>query len=521
MQSQTYSPVVESVQIARRGTRDEVIAWLSKTGRCIDIPPHVRYRRYGGEIYDFQIDAAWIDRAPHLDRLANLFIGFARTEGRIQESDPAQHIAPADTPSHPLHNVIGDDSIEGTLSESFKSAFGKELVLNWRAGQQFPLHVGPRPKTSGSVDRVSNEYVQKVFQLPALSTQGDGMRSFVTLLLYCFALDAPVLLIDEPEAFLHPPQSRLAGATLARATRGSRQVFAATHSKDVIHGALSENPNARVVRLTRKENVTSVHIVSPAAVQALWKDPLLRYSNAIDGLFHDVVVICEGDADCKFYEAMFLALEKQAERTSPDVLFTFVSGKSRLGTLKQALNAVGVRAIAICDFDAIREDKPLNELVDPATWHVMKPKLRQIRSALDTKLPSILRAELGSRIATVISKGQNQALSDSERDEIKDLLRGTSVWTMAKDLGLRILPSGTVSAAGKELVSSFMKCDVAIVPIGQLESFCRQASSQHGPAWVEAVMQRDLLLDPDLSEARDFMHSVSELIHGRSLKRPA
>ena len=49
-----------------------------------------------------------------------------------------------------------------------------------------------------------------------------------------------VLLIDEPEAFLHPPQARRLAAALARTAKSlGRQVILATHSTDIIQGALS------------------------------------------------------------------------------------------------------------------------------------------------------------------------------------------------------------------------------------------------------------------------------------------
>ena len=50
-----------------------------------------------------------------------------------------------------------------------------------------------------------------------LKRQGDGMRSFASVVLHLLATVTPsILMLDEPEAFLHPPQARLLGTSLLR-----------------------------------------------------------------------------------------------------------------------------------------------------------------------------------------------------------------------------------------------------------------------------------------------------------------
>jgi len=44
--------------------------------------------------------------------------------------------------------------------------------------------------------------------VPLVGDQGDGVRSFVGLLLDTM-VSMPIVLIDEPEVFLHPPHARL------------------------------------------------------------------------------------------------------------------------------------------------------------------------------------------------------------------------------------------------------------------------------------------------------------------------
>ena len=88
--------------------------------------------------------------------------------------------------------------------------------------QSIPLHVGKSPdKSSYTIDR-QDEYYNIVSKLPKLQEQGDGMRSFASILLHTFTSDYSITLIDEPEAFLHPPQARVLGKMLAKNNPSNR-----------------------------------------------------------------------------------------------------------------------------------------------------------------------------------------------------------------------------------------------------------------------------------------------------------
>lgn len=80
-------------------------------------------------------------------------------------------------------------------------------------------------------------------------------------------------------------------------------------------------------------------------MKKLWADPLLRYSNVLDGLFHDAVVLCEGDADCRYYSAVLDQLpstgEDQANTREPQYLFTHSGGKARMPSVVITRNMKG------------------------------------------------------------------------------------------------------------------------------------------------------------------------------------
>lgn len=110
-----------------------------------------------------------------------------------------------------------------------------------------------------------------------------------------------ISLVDEPEAFLHPPQARLLGRLLGAERADYLQLFVATHSADFLRGALDSNDqNIRIIRLRREGEVNKVTELTPDDLRRSWADPTLRYSNVLDGVFHEQVVVCEADGDCRF-----------------------------------------------------------------------------------------------------------------------------------------------------------------------------------------------------------------------------
>ena len=266
------------------------------------------------------------------------FINHLSTESRLQAANPAKTFdAVNDFPVAPLHKLYIDDKKEKELSSLFHQAFGTEFIVNRGAGSQIPIHVGMTPKIEEGEDRVSVSYLSKLRKLPQIQNQGDGMRSFTGILLNTFISNHCITLIDEPEAFLHPPQARLLGKLLAKNTPNNRQLFISTHSEDFLKGLLdADNEHIKIIRINREGDVNHMNILNNDEVKNLWKDPILRYSNILSGLFHSKVVICESDTDCRFYQAVLYAMQNE-DSINPDILFTHCGGKQRLKVVIKAL----------------------------------------------------------------------------------------------------------------------------------------------------------------------------------------
>jgi len=512
------SPVLQTVELLRSGSLAEFSSWLvGWTVRQTESQPdNPVYQALGHALHESQATSDWQRADNVLGGLARWFCHLLSADERLQICNPPSNIALArDNPSHPFHFLLRDDQLESRLSAKFRRAFGVDLIVHRNAGGTVPVHVGDRPKPSAGEDRVSISYIQRLEQLPTLHTQGDGMRSFAGVLLATSVGQENIILIDEPEAFLHPPQARLLGTTLVLDKARERQLFIATHSTDIVRGVLeTESQDIRVIRIRRSGEQNSIRLLNNNRIKQLWGDPLLRYSNILDGLFHESVIVCEADADCRFYSAVLDAIvtNQGAETRRPDLMFTHCGGKARLPVVIRALREVDVPVRAVADFDVLSDEQPLRAIVESLglDWHVIETDWRHLKSAIDSKKPDLSAAEVRVEIEAVFSRVSTVAFPPLAKSEITTILKRSSPWAHAKLVGKAFVPSGEATRACDRLLTSLRSAGLFVVEVGELEGYVRSESG-HGPKWVNAVLARPLATDSDLEAARSFVRDLSSI----------
>ncbi len=279
------------------------------------------------------------------------------TESRLILGKPQSSIAfPHSLPEQYIHLLQVNENMRSEISKEVRIAFNKDLIIHWAGGAQVWFHVGDEPIRDTTQDRVSGQYLEELMKLPRLESEGDGIRSFVGILLACMCGGQPLFLVDEPEAFLHPPQiRRIAGILAKNAEAVGRQVIIATHSGDVVRGALESSDRVSICRMTRAGNLNYVCKLGSNDIKELLSKPLLRSATAIEGVFHEGVVVCEGDADCRIYEALAKRLESNEVLPSPvDFHFIHGGGKGALATLATVYMKLRVPVVVIADLDLLR-----------------------------------------------------------------------------------------------------------------------------------------------------------------------
>lgn len=499
---QTAGPVVTVVKPYCRGTEADFTTWLSENYPQKDILGTRFFVTKELQFSDVNVRDAW-SAQPLMNGAAMRFLcRRLDTETRLTAGNYVSSVnAFTEQPQAFIHVAQTDERIAKALSKDVKDTFGVDLLINWAGGNQVGFHVGDEPLRDATRDRVHSEYVKALNRLPRLEHEGDGIRSFVGTLLAVRCGAPPLLLIDEPEAFLHPPQvRRLAELVAKSAIAANRQLIVATHSSDFVQSAVSAAPGTvAVCRVTREKDRSKVSVLVPARIKDLTAKPLLQSASAIDGIFHEGVVVCEAYADCKFYEAVARLLESRKVFRRPlDLYYVQGGGKGELATLAEVYRDLGVRCAVIADLDLLKNEAEFKKVVlalggDPT---IPEANYRQVVTALTGLGRTATLKEAKERVAALgAALATAPDITTEHRRAISTLLADTAEWSEAKKYGVDKL-KGQEHQKCEALLTDCKRLGLFLVPKGELECWWRG-----GPAgkneWIGAALTK-LAAEPEL-----------------------
>ena len=277
-----------------------------------------------------------------------------------------------------------------------------------------------------------------------------------------------------------------------------------------MRGAL-ENKKARVriLRLRRKGSRNLVRVLDPDRVKAVWSDPLLRYSRVLDGLFHEGVIVCEGDTDCRFYSAIFDHVDLQDQK--PDLMFVYGGGKARVASIVDSLQAIGVPTKAILDFDVLSDEIVLSRIVEAfgGNWAALKVRWATVKKSIEKVRASLSVDDIRTQVTSILDEVRSTNLKDETISQISKILRKGSGWQEAKRLGSTYIPSGDEQKVFDDLDVDLRRLGIFIVKVGEVEGFYRKIGGK-GPKWALSVLELDLAKDDDLEPARTFVRQIVE-----------
>jgi hypothetical protein len=502
---------VSAATFLKEGSRDDALTWAEENlPRAIRGGMEQAYVAGWGEVSLSDFAARWTDT--HLGPLTESLILHADGTTRLTAANAPGNVDFRNAlPVHPIQKAARNPALEAEFGQIGLSAFGLDVIIDRYAGSAIPMRMGPRPLFNHENGMPSIEYLNELAALPQIEEQGDGVRSLLGVTTQLIAGSHQILLVDEPEAFLHPPQARLLGRLLAARAVG-QQVFIATHSADIVRGALEAGTPVTIIRLAWENGERQSAILSHAAVRELWSDPLLRYSDILTGLFHDAVVLCESDADCRYYASVRDQLnpETGSQRRS-EILFTHCGGKARMHTVVTALNAVDVPVVVVADFDILRDVGDIERTFSAlgGDWQSLAPKRNVLNSALVAETRPLKSGATKEALLELFDDSA-EILSAQIIVQMKKLLKVDSGWDKVKRSGLAGVPQGDASAAAVELLNQLKVFGLFVVPVGELERFAPGIGG-HGPAWVNAVLEQRLHESPS-TEATTFVSEIEQFV---------
>ncbi len=275
----------------------------------------------------------------------------------------------------------------------------------------------------------------------------DGVKAFTGIITEIIAGDPFILLVDEPEAFLHPALSSNLGKEIARASSDSeKRLFVSTHSPHFVMGCIQSGVPINIVRLTYRDDVATARILDSQELLPLMRNPLLRSTRVLDGLFYEYVVVTEGDTDRAFYQEVNERLLRfKPEWGIPNCLFLNAQNKQTVHTVLKPLRRLGIPAAGIVDVDVLKEGgKNWTDFLEGG----YVPKLERDARAL---LRNSVKCKLEATGEDMKKKGGLDLLDESDKEAAQNL-RG-----QLREYGLFIVEKGELESWLPELEVSSRK----------------------------------------------------------------
>ena len=444
-----------------------------------------------------------------------VLFSFLSTESRLNMTAPISYSFINDKLRfNVMRKLERDKKNITTLNDIVFSCFGKKIDISegtWQNAVYKLYKFGTKDEIDKSVSADTREARCLLESLENLNDQGDGIRSAVAILASLITTTHSLYLIDEPETFLHPPQARILGRNIVDLSQ-NKQCFISTHNIDLLRGMLEKNyARIKIIKINRTDNVNEFYVLDNDSIKVVSDDKNLKYSNILNGLFYNTVVLCENESDCKFYSAL---LEKIDSDCYQNTLFCAVGGKDQFKIIIPLLNKLKINFLVIADLDLINNRDKLKDLINSIETNkynqissIHNDFLNLFESKTDDQVKK--QSEIKEEILSFIT--DTPYMSDETASKIRQVLKNISHLKLLKNCGKSCLPAGECVQKYNQIINFLNKSNIFVVECGEIERFITEIDG-HGSLWVEEVFKKYPTLDePEYSNAKDFIKKVFKI----------
>ena len=421
-----------------------------------------------------------------------VFFSFLTTESRLQMSKPIKLDYIEDKRSLNIFKKLEEDSkcineLNNILTDAFKKSIDVYEDYN-DDGVSKEYKIGESEVINNAINSNKRDCINILKDLDGLHYQGDGIRSAVAILSCLIVYEHSLFFIDEPETFLHPPQAKLIGKNISQLSK-NKQCFIATHNIDFIKGVLeADSSRVKIIKIDRDGETNTYNVIDNDSIVAISNDKNLKYTNILDGLFYNRLVLCENESDCKFYASILETLNSEIYQNT---LFCAVGGKDQFKKIVPLLKQLSIRFSVIADIDLINNKANLKELLNAVSmdsYDAISSKhndfLVKFNQEMDTQVKT--QETIKREINNVFD--DDKFISDRAADRIKSILKNISSFKLLKNGGRNIIPQGECVSLFDEINNYLKNNNIFILECGEIERFVPDISG-HGNVWLEKVFQ--------------------------------
>lgn len=390
------------------------------------------------------------------------FVRFDEPLSRISESERQL----MQDQSSPLIRLRAQKKAYEAVQKDFAFVFDEDIYFHQHEGK-LNFFLGKPPTPMPLITEAYSPEIERFLEgARTIDRQGLGMRNVVGLLLRLYTDARSIILLDEPEAFLHPPQANRLGQVIQSVCeRRKLQVICASHDRNLISGLSKAKENQLVVQRLSSTTGSGVsyfsRTVSSKAFDNVRALSRIRFTPVLESMFASVAVLVENENDALFFESAleFYAkdLDNRSARTLRDsLLFIPTNGNSNFASTAQLLRNLCSPTVIVGDLDICSDPKRLRQTVD-----AMNPSLgeeaEQLAKRIIGRFSQIHEAKLAK-----IEKGKQEGklkkwVSEEVRVDHEDqTVRGLvgELLLFLKGAGIVLIPEGELEDFGREVTSS-------------------------------------------------------------------
>ncbi len=372
------------------------------------------------------------------------------------------------SPSNELQALHIDSEAKRLLDEEARRAFGRSIWLDVTRGGRLCLRVGAAGGMPPAEDRLEPE---KMKEYRLIEDEGDGFKSYMGICVTLLLGRRPVVLIDEPEMCLHPPQAYALGRFIGKyGVSQDHATFVATHSSHLLRGIIEATDELQLVRLSRREARFSGRRVSSSDLLASTRKPSTKAENMLDGIFAEAIAIVESEGDRLVYSAAWNQIK---HRFALDVQFVAVGGLGGIADACRFYRGLEIPVCAIADLDAICEEVVFSNIVAALRsgddGGSLVGDAARIRGEVGKRGPELTEQQTVSALKDIASERRDWKDPEQVRRlqrELRSVVSGLSSMSIFKNGGRGL---GGEVAGLNEFLADCQGIGLFLVPVGELE----------------------------------------------------